>query len=213
MSNLHVSGLWAPGRTNYSSLADQSVDFARRLRAVHPLFSEISPTGERSGYHEMLKQPLVRDIGPDGWEEIFRASQATYGFVDVSYWNRRSADGESCFYTIHANDDVLSNGIVVNKVPQPLNNPDNLKATLKAQIEVFGVELGEVFTLWPGHVEDPIVLSWHWLLWLREGQPWPGGPESRFKDTQGPHTIAEPWLGGTLYTWPEYEPWGLSSRS
>lgn len=160
----------------------------------------------------MLKQPLVWDLDEAGWRMMLGAPEHVH-FVSITYWNRQLADNGGCAYTIHANNtSSMGNGVVVNNLPEPLNEAAYLKAMLKAEIEVFGADLGEVWTSWPGHAEDPIVLFWHWLWWVREGQAWPPD-HPRFNQAQGNPSSAEPWLGGTLYTWPEYEPWHLPASA
>ena len=49
-----------------------------------------------------------------------------------------------------------------------------------------------------------------WRMWLRDGEPWPepgihGGTHLQLWQCDEPYEC-EPWLGGKLYTWPQFKP-------
>jgi hypothetical protein len=217
-SNVNIGSIWEGAATSFSGLAEQCVTFARRLQQIHPLFAEFSPMGDKSSYTDLLKQPLVWDVDESGWRTMFERSLMG-GLVMADFWNRRTSESERAKYTVTVryNPDGkmtakdlnrLGNGLSLNDLPAPLSSEQHLTAILRATIETFGSKRADNYT----YRRNDVIRARYWRLWLNEGQPWPNVPDDRFKAEQGLPSIEESWLGGTLYTWPEYEPWRYRTK-
>lgn len=220
---VHIGCLWPGYETSFENLARKCVAFANRLGQIHPLFYEFSPIGAKSGYSNMLKQPLISNIDDAGWRSMFEKSLAGGAqLVGATFWNRRPSKHESLLFTVTVvfcekgvipaglNGKIvlgslvrLASGVAVNDLPPALSQADHLTAILQATVEVFGGRRADLYTYW----QNDAIRARYWRLWLHEEQPWPSNPGDRFKLEQGKHSLEESWLGGTLYTWPEYEPW------
>jgi hypothetical protein len=185
-------------------IAAQVVAFARRLQQIDPIFAEIALTGAQfdlDGFDSWMRQPLVWDLARDQWRELAPGPYPT----TIYCWNRRLPDNGGCKFEIYVNDMRAGNGVTMNDVPSEVNNPQALTGILSALIESFGAAQADVLSAWDMQLHP--VWARHWRVWMREGRSLPDDPDNRFKKEQGHYSSAEPWLGGTLYTWPEYEPW------
>jgi hypothetical protein len=185
-------------------LAAHVVAFARRLQQIDPIFAEIALTGAQfdlSGFDNWLRQPLVWDLTPDQWRELVPSPHIT----TIYCWNRRLPDNGRCKFEIYVNNTIRGNGVTMSYLPPDVNNPQALTSLLSALVESFGADQVDIFSAWDMRLHP--VWARHWRIWVREGRSLPDAPDNRFKKEQGPYFSAEPWLGGTLYTWPEYEPW------
>lgn len=205
MSSALIAFELEPGELSNEQLARLCTEFAARLQQVHPLLAEIGLTGKKSTFNSWLEAPLVSSVSLEAWNEIFDAQRRKNGSVILPFWNRRSVEDGLFKYTVYAFGKHDGNRLTVDELPEPLNNAACVSRVLTTGVEAFGAISAEVFTLL--HRSDPS--GWevrHWQVWLREGRPWPPAGR-RFQESQGAYSSAEPWLGGTLYTWPEYEPW------
>lgn len=210
MTSVHVVCLWRSNVLGADEIAGQVVAFARRLQQINPIFAEVALTGTQfglGGRKNWIRQPLVWDLTHGQWRELVPRPQPT----SIYCWNRRVPGNGGCLFNINFLGTILGNGVAMNDVPAEVNNPQALTRLLSAMIETFGADQADVFSAWDMQLHP--VWARHWRVWVREGQSLPDAPENRFKKEQGPHSIAEPWLGGTLYTWPEYEPWRYEGPS
>jgi hypothetical protein len=165
----------------------------------------------------MLLQPLVWDMTPEQWEKAFEDSQDEYHGKPAGgdyrylsdYWNRHIKDDESIVYTISCNATTIGNGVAVNELPAVLNNGEILDAIMLALIEVFDADDATIGC----SVETekaPLGFSFarlSWKTWVKRGDdPWPWLQDWQ-KTICGEPTAAEPWHGGTLFTWSHHAPW------
>lgn len=202
-------------------------EFFDRLRGIHPLFATISPRGTRSGYKHMLAQPSFPGMTFEEWLAAYAAHKkpaeragGSYELgVDVPYWNRRKGDD---YQTIKIDYDVTyelyENDLMLTRLARELIEPDVTLAILRACIEAFDCPRAE--SAW--YTSDPDQNALHFRyhrLWLRADQSFPKGKpplvpgqppphlkSDRYKQGHPPPPVSEPWLDGTLYTWPEHDP-------
>lgn len=205
---VNLNCAWGPAKTDGETLVRQITDLMQRLRSIHSLFNEISNTGKKNGFSSMLDQPVVWSLTPSDWHSLLEENRGADDVVRVSFWNRRSLSSEFVQVTVHANDVVVGNGVTLNGLPGLLNNDASITAIMRAFIEVFQPVQTLAYTFW----QDEEVWARCWKVWMAEHAPLGQNPYSQFSSSQfspaqGPQSDAEPWLGGTLYTWPEYEPW------
>lgn len=204
MPRVCIGGRWPTGPRNDAELLERCRCFSADLHKIDPLFSEIAPTGSKNGFRNMLRQPLVASITEEEWDAAMEDGWAK-SFLDITFWNRRTSENEFCGFSIHANDDLERNVIVVNRLPEALNNMQQERAVLAAMVTSFGLATGFVYT---SYWSDDEISARYWLLWLRQGEPWPmPSPVENFNPAQGPYSSEEAWLGGTLYIWSQFEPW------
>jgi hypothetical protein len=198
-----INGRRACHNQSPEQLADQCIAFARRLSTVHELYREISMI-DGDGEAAMRRQPLVWDARLKLVKKIEASLTRNKIFARALFWNRQMPHAGYNTYCIHGCDtSYVVNTIVLDELPVQLHAPDTLRAILQAVVEELGADDAVCYSRWQG---DPIWAR-HWLLWLKDGMPWPTGSDNRFQDAQGPHSQCENWLGGKLYIWPEYEPW------
>ena len=211
--SLIVGGSWGPRAAPLVVHIGQAVSFARRLQDIHPLFAEISPAGKRSGYKNMLMQPLIWDMTPEQWRKTFEDSRSEYSSRDryiVEYWNRRTNESEAIVYQVFCNDSADGNGISLADLPLALNTPDFLEAIMLSIMEVFDTDSADIGSIVKTDKAPPgfSLARLYWKTWFKQGGggPWPDVPDWK-KAICGEPATAEPWHGGTLYTWPQYAPW------
>jgi hypothetical protein len=206
---MRFSSVWDAGISPLSHNIDMTLRFHKAIRDLHPLLAEMAPKGNKSGYTAMLKTPSIHDMDETQWHKLFRQNGDYFpdGRVDaygvhIEFWNRNATEDDTIIFNARYNAADL-NAMGFN-FPAAITAPEVPMAILKAEIEGFGAHKGQIYS--PRHSEPldtPI-----WLLWIKDGVPWEVAIENyRLDPAQGPHTSAEPWLGGTLYTWPDYEPW------
>jgi hypothetical protein len=204
MTNVDVGCLWLSNVMGADALAAQVVGFARRLQQIDPIFAEIALSGTQfdlDGLDNWMRQPLVWDLTRDQWRELV----PNPGRTSIYCWNRRLPGKGGCLINIRINGPIRGNGVSMNSIPLEVNNPQALTGVLAALIESFGADQAHVLSAWDMELHP--IWARHWRFWVRKGLSLPDDPDNRFKKEQGPYFSAEPWLGGTLYTWPEYEPW------
>lgn len=204
MTIVNAGCLWRSSLLGTNELAAQVVAFARRLQQVDPIFAEIALTGEQfdlDGFDNWLRQPLVWDLTRDQWRELVPKPQIT----TIYCWNRLLPNKGGCKFEIYVNNMRTGNGVAMSYLPPEVNTPPALTGLLSALIESFGPDQAHAYSAWDMQLHP--VWARHWRVWMREGRSLPDDPDNRFKKEQGQYSSAEPWLGGTLYTWPEYEPW------
>lgn len=190
----------------------QFVDYFRRLRMIDPLFDTISWNCGGS-YKKMYAEPLIDEMTDADWQRLFDRAQSYDGDIlddnlgiRGEFWNRRKRHKDDGAIKINFRVNALGGGGVgLIEFPERFVDEPTLKAMFAAQIESFDPPFGDV-SLWrfTGAPLDP---TFDWLFWLRDGEDMPPRNRLRFDHSQLPLPDGEPWLGGTLYTWPEYEPW------
>ncbi|MFT3727110.1 MAG: hypothetical protein QM759_04735 [Terricaulis sp.] len=203
MTRLNINCFWGPALTEDEALATQVSDFARRLSGIHPLLGEIAITGAKDGFANMMGQPLISSLQLSDWGNLLSESRDARGVVVLNLWNRRSSPSEFISCTIHANDNAIGNGVSLNGLPEPLNNAESIQAIMHASIDVFRPRQAMAYTYW----QDEKLWARCWTVWTPQHVSILADPETQFFPEQGPHRTIEPWLGGLLYTWPEYAPW------
>jgi hypothetical protein len=201
-----------------------------RLREIHPLFATVSPRAARSGRAAMEAQPIFPDVTFDQWQASYDAHRKaasrfgdapTFG-VRVPYWNRRAFDDG--LQMIELQYDVATewreNEVMLSDLASPLLEPEVLRAMIQAGVETFNACRADCAWL----TEGPVPHFLYHMLWVREGTPFPQGAHAiapgkpiplvqmeRYPVDHAPARQAEPWLGGTLYLWPDHDPLQLAA--
>jgi hypothetical protein len=206
---MRISCAWNAGVSPLSHNIDMTLRFHKAIRDLHPLLAEMSPKGNKSGYAAMLKNPSIHDMDQTQWHKLFRQNGDYFpdGRVDyqgnyIAFWNRNTAEDDSIIFTIRY-DSIDLNGMGFG-FPGAIKDPQIPMAILKAEIESFDAHKGQIYS---SRRDEPLNTP-IWQLWIKKGVAWEVAINRyRLDPAQGPYSSAEPWLGGTLYTWPEYEPW------
>jgi hypothetical protein len=191
---------------------EMMLDYANRVSKLDPLLADFSWKGRKGGYTNMLMYPNIWDMTETQRFEMFdfEADRDDFSF---EFWNRRTKNSESLIhwpiFDKIAPRTTSRSMMVVSDIPARLVTEDLLTRWLEIAITSFNADNGEIATF---EQTDEGLFTPLWRLWLKAGEPWPE-PTSFLETAQvQPYTDEKPWLGGTLYTWPEFAPWDLLNQ-
>ncbi len=200
------------GKDTVANNSAKIINFANRLATIHPLLAELSPSGNRSGYKSMLKQPRVQDMTEAQWAQLLKLREDDDGLglgKRVSFWNRQpnGDDGMILHITLNAAKEN-NNGMDTPHFPLALAKREILMEISQAAIEVFDATGSQVATILD-NFDFEKRKSYLWCLWKKDGHAVVDSDLFRIDPQQGESDPSVPWLDGTLYTWPAFAPWKL----
>jgi hypothetical protein len=206
-SETNIRICWRYYGLSWQQQAARVLTYADGIRTLHPLLSDFSWKGNEGGYSNMLLHPNVWDMTEEQIYSMFDF-EADRDYFAFEFWNRRTKSGESLIHWPSFNklNDGHQSHMVAGDIPAPLLTEDLLTRWFEIAITAFDADSGEIATF---EQTDDKLYTPLWRLWLKDGEPWPE-PTSFLKPAQvQPYTDEKRWLGGTLYTWPEFAPWDL----
>jgi hypothetical protein len=210
-SETNIRTCWRYCSLSWQEQVARIFAYANGVRTLHPLLSDFSWKGRKGGYKNMLLHPNIWDMTEAQLYGMFDFEEDA-DFFYHEFWNRKTKKGESLIHWLSFNklNDGRQSHMVAGDIPAPLLTDDLLTRWLEIAITAFDADNAEIATF--EQTSDGLYTPL-WRLWLKAGEPW---PESRsfLKPAQvQPYTDEKPWLGGTLYTWPEFAPWDLLNES
>jgi hypothetical protein len=188
---------------------------AERLADIHPIFARMSVTFQGSR-KKMEKEPLLADDDVASWQKYLKKGEIEqYRIGDdngsrVRFWNRLWDDDVQIFeITMDSMATLerqtrLQNGIMMRCAAVCAFDDKTLLDMMQVFIETHDAYRAYTTSLF----SDQVPKFKFYQYWVREGTAFPPSPPfSHYDLVHHPAPPqSQPWLNGTLYTWPEHEP-------
>jgi hypothetical protein len=208
-SKTRVRVHWRRYGLSWQEQVERMLDYGNRVSRLDPLLADFSWAGRKNGYKNMLMHPNIWDMSEAQRYAMFDFDDDC-DYFPFGFWNRRTEKNEVLVHdvTFYKIATILNSQsqMVAGDIPAPLLTDELLTRWLEIAITAFDADNAEIATF---EQTDDKLYTPLWRLWLKNGEPWPE-PTSYLEAVQvQPYTDEKPWLGGTLYTWPEFAPWDL----
>jgi hypothetical protein len=212
VSRTRLRVAWHRCGLSWQEQVERILAYATGIRTLHPLLSDFSWKGNEGGYTNMLLNPNIWDMTEEQRYGMFDFEEDSDFFL-FEFWNRRSKDSEDLIHWLSFNKIVdciqTESYMATDDIPTPLVTDDLLIRWLEIAITTFDADVAEIATIERKTApnDDEVYLPL-WRIWLKVGSS-PHQAYYLLPSQAQPYTDEQPWLGGTLYTWPEFAPWDL----